>query len=190
MTRHRAYIGMGSNLGDRKRTLDDAFSALSQMPQTILVARSSIYATEPIDPNGEQQDYYNAVAAVDTALEPDALLSEMHSIEQQAGRTREAGVRNTARTLDLDLLVYDDRRIVETGLQVPHPRIADRAFVLVPLAEIAPDCEIPGLGRAGSLVDRVANQRIARVAGYESPPADAGAYASAGRRSPPPARDG
>lgn len=163
MTLHRAYIGMGSNLGDRERTLAGAFEALSGLRDSRLVSRSSIYVTEPIAPNGEQQDYYNAVAALDTELEPRPLLDEMHTIEHDAGRTRDPGVRNVARTLDLDLLLYDDRRIDEPGLTVPHPRIAERAFVLVPLAEIAPDCVIPGAGTATSLLPAVREQRIRKA---------------------------
>ena len=172
MTEHRAYIGIGSNLGDRDQTLGDAFDALDRIALTRVVARSSIYVTEPIAPTGEQQDYFNAVAALDTALAPKSLLDAMHAIEQNAGRTRQHAVRNTARTLDLDLLLYDDRTIDEPGLSVPHPRLADRAFVLVPLTEIAPACLIPGLGAARALLDRVAGQRIVRLPRRHSVPAD------------------
>ena len=163
MTLHRAYIGMGSNLGDREQTLADAFAALDRIADTHLVAQTSIYMSEPIAPTGEQQDYCNAVAALDTALEPKALLDAMQAIESAAGRTRDPALRNTARTLDLDLLLYDDIRIHEPGLTVPHPRIAERAFVLVPLSEIAPDVAVPGSGPVRALLDRVADQRIVRL---------------------------
>lgn len=164
MTLHRAYVGMGSNLGDRERTLDEAFAAFDRIPETRVAVRSSVYVTEPIEPSGEQQDYCNAVAALDTALEPRPLLDALHAIEAQAGRMRHPTLRNAARTLDLDLLLYDDRRIDEPGLSVPHPRLAERAFVLAPLAEIAPDCVVPGAGSARALLSRVADQRIVRLA--------------------------
>src|SRR5436190_133856 len=145
MTAHRVYIGMGSNLGDRSKILEEAFDSLARIPGTRLAARSSIYATEPIAPTGEQQDYYNAVAALDTSLEPTELLAELQRIEIAAGRTRDPLLRNTARTLDLDILLYDQRVIDEPGLHVPHPRLAERAFALMPLSEIAPGCAIPRL---------------------------------------------
>jgi 2-amino-4-hydroxy-6-hydroxymethyldihydropteridine diphosphokinase len=163
MTQHRAYVGMGSNLGERERTLDDAFNALGRISATRVAARSSMYVTAPIAPSGAQDDYCNAVAALDTALEPRTLLDALHAIEQEAGRTRQHGRRNMARTLDLDLLLYDDCTIDAPGLTVPHPRLAERAFVLVPLAEIAPDCVIPGLGPARVLLDRVVGQRIVQL---------------------------
>ena len=183
MTQRRAYVGMGSNLGDRERTLGDAFDALGRIADTRVAARSSIYVTEPIAPSGAQQDYYNAVAALDTALEPKPLLDAMHAIEEFAGRTRQHGARNTARTLDLDLLLYDERTIAEPGLSVPHPRLAERAFVLVPLAEIAPDCVIPGLGPARALLERVASQRISRLPTRGSDVGHAGALSASPRSS-------
>ena len=163
MTVHRAYSGIGSNLGERERTLDDAFAALDRVRNTRVAARSSVYVSAPIAPTGDQDDYYNAVAALDTALEPEALLLALQAIESGAGRTRQPGVRNTARTLDLDLLLYDDARIDQPGLTVPHPRLAQRAFVLLPLSEIAPDLHIAGLGPVSALLARVADQRIARL---------------------------
>ena len=163
MTVHRAYVGMGSNLGDREQTLYDAFAAFDRIPRTQLAARSSVYLTEPIAPSGEQQDYCNAVAALDTELEPRPLLDALHAIEAHAGRMRDPALRNTARTLDLDLLLFDDRRIDEPGLSVPHPRLTDRAFVVVPLAEIAPDCVIPDAGPVRLLLDRVRGQRISKL---------------------------
>ena len=163
MTQHRAYIGMGSNLGDRERALREALAALGALPGTRVAAASSIYVTEPIDPTGDQPDYYNAVAALDTALAPQTLLEGLQHIEQRAGRTREAGLRNTARTLDLDILLYDALTLDEPGLHVPHPRLADRAFVLQPLAEIAPDCVVPGAGPVAELLRHVGDQRIARL---------------------------
>ena len=150
-------------------TLDDAFTALDRIPDTRLAARSSIYVTEPIDATGLQQDYYNAVAAVDTSLAPHRLLEALQRIEAGAGRMRDPSLRNTARTLDLDILLYDQLELDEPGLHVPHPRIADRAFMLVPLAEIAPGCVIPGRGAVPELMDRVSGQRIIRLAASLAP---------------------
>ena len=166
---HRASIGMGSNLGDRAMTLVEAFAALDRIPETRLAARSSIYVTEPIDPTGRQQDYYNAVAAVDTSLAPQRLLEALQRIEAGAARMRDPSLRNTARTLDLDILLYDQLELDEPGLHVPHPRIAERAFVLVPLAEIAPGCLIPGHGAISGLLKRVSGQRIVRLAASLTP---------------------
>ena len=163
MIQHRAYVGIGSNLGDRERTLRDAFDALDALRQTRVAARSSIYVTAPVDPAGEQQDYYNAVAALDTGLAPHSLLAALQRIESDAGRMRQAGVRNTARTLDLDILLYDDLELDAPGLHIPHPRLEDRAFVLAPLAEIAPGCVTPRGRAVSALLARVADQRITRV---------------------------
>ena len=165
MTRHRAYIGMGSNLGDRERTLAEAFESLAALTDTHVAARSSIYVTVPLYPSGEQQDYYNAVAALDTALLPHPLLDALQQIEARAGRQRQPGVRNIARTLDLDILLYDQLQLDESGLHVPHPRLTDRAFALAPLAEVAPDCVVPGAGPVGPLLARLADQCIARLVG-------------------------
>ncbi len=154
-----AYIGLGSNLGASAATLDAAFDAIGRLPQTRLVARSSLYASAPVDAVGP--DFVNAVACVRTTLAPRALLAHLLGIESAHGRERSG--RNAPRTLDLDLLLYGSLRIDEPGLVVPHPRMQERAFVLAPLVEIAPQLEIPGLGRADALLLGVAGQRIARV---------------------------
>lgn len=160
---HRAYVGIGSNLGDRQDCLREAISAIKRLPGTSVVAESSIYVSAPVGAGEPQPDYFNAVVGLDTLLAPHALLEALQHIEQGAGRTRVAGLRNTARTLDLDILVIDDLIIDERGLHVPHPRLQDRAFVLLPLNEIAPDCVVPGLGPVRTLLPRVAGQRIARL---------------------------
>lgn len=160
---HRAYIGMGSNLGDRQGRLREAVSAMKRLPGTSVVAESSIYVSAPVGASEPQPDYFNAVVGIDTLLPPRALLEALQHIEHSAGRTRVAGLRNTARTLDLDILVIDDVIIDERGLHVPHPRLQDRAFVLLPLNEIAPDCVVPGLGPVRALLPRIAEQRIARL---------------------------
>ena len=130
-----AYVALGANLGDAAQTLCDALETLGRMAGIRLVTASSLYRTAPIDSSGP--DYLNAVAEVATTLTAPALLSALQSIETAAGRERP--YRNAPRTLDLDLLLYGDARIESSELTVPHPRMWARAFVLVPLKEIAPD---------------------------------------------------
>ena len=147
----RAYVGLGGNLGDVAATLAAAFDALAALPLTDLVARSSIYRS-PAWGITDQPAFLNAVAALDTALEPAALLAELLRIERAAGRERIGALRWGPRTLDLDLLLYADAVIDQPGLRVPHPHLHERAFVLLPLAEIAPDAIVPGRGRVADLV--------------------------------------
>ena len=154
-----AYIGIGGNLGDVHAALQDAFAALSALRDTRLVARSSTYRTAPI--NGPGPDYLNAVAELATGLAPHALLAQLHAIEQQHGRER--GLRNAPRTLDLDLLLYGDEHIDTPTLSVPHPRLHLRAFVLVPLAELAPGLVVPGRGAVAQLLHGVADQLIDKL---------------------------
>ncbi len=148
-----AYVGLGANLGDAVRALQSAFSALDQIPATRLRAVSSLYSTQPLASSGP--DYINAVAELTTALPAPELLAYMQAIEQRAGRERP--YRNAPRTLDLDLLLYGSARIDSPTLCVPHPRMGQRAFVLHPLAEIA-----PGLVTQAQL-DAVADQAIVRI---------------------------
>lgn len=129
-------IGLGANLGDAKQTLSWAVKALAQLPQTQLLAVSSLYSTKPIDSSGP--DYLNAVALVSTQQAPLAFLQALQTIELQAGRERP--YRNAPRTLDLDIELWGDWQSSDAVLTVPHPRMWERAFVLVPLAEIAPQC--------------------------------------------------
>ena len=154
-----AFIALGANLGDARAALDAAFVALATLPETRLRAASSIYRSAPIDSSGP--DYLNAVALLDTALTADALLAELQRIE--AGHGRERPYRNAPRTLDLDLLLYGDERIATPALTVPQPRLHERAFVLLPLAEVAPERVVPGRGRVDALVAGVAGQRIDRL---------------------------
>ena len=151
---NRAYIGLGGNLGSVAATLASAFLALDALPQSRLFARSSIYRS-PAWGMTDQPDFLNAVAALDTALEAPALLAELLRIERAAGRERAGAVRWGPRTLDLDLLLYADAMIDQPGLRVPHPHLHERAFVLLPLAEIAPDAIVPGRGRVADLVAAV-----------------------------------
>nr|VFJ61889.1 MAG: 2-amino-4-hydroxy-6-hydroxymethyldihydropteridinediphosphokinase [Candidatus Kentron sp. FW]VFJ66447.1 MAG: 2-amino-4-hydroxy-6-hydroxymethyldihydropteridinediphosphokinase [Candidatus Kentron sp. FW] len=158
---NKAYIGVGANLGDPITTARSALAALASLPGTTLLSRSMLYLSPPLGPV-RQPDFINAVAAIRTPLAPLALLSRLQSIEHRYGRVRN-GVRWGPRTLDLDLLLYGDLRINEDTLTVPHPGLCQRAFVLYPLYEIAPDLEIPGHGPLVRLLEAVAGQHI-RVA--------------------------
>jgi 2-amino-4-hydroxy-6-hydroxymethyldihydropteridine diphosphokinase len=155
-----AYIALGANLGDTRAALDAAFVAIAGLPGTTLSAASSLYRTVPIDADGP--DYLNAVVQVQTDLAPQALLAALHAIESSLGRERP--FHNAPRTLDLDLLLHGARRIATPALTLPHPRLHERAFVLRPLAEIAPRCVVPGAGVVSELLERVANQRVDKLA--------------------------
>ncbi|MFD2367010.1 2-amino-4-hydroxy-6-hydroxymethyldihydropteridine diphosphokinase [Pseudoduganella sp. GCM10020061] len=155
-----AYIGIGANLGDARANVEDALERIARMPHTMLKARSSLYRTAPIDSSGD--DYINAVACVDTALDAHGLLDALQAIELAHGRERP--YRNAPRTLDLDVLLYGDAIIDSARLQVPHPRMTARAFVLAPLLEIAPQADIPGAGPAAAFLAGVAGQAIERLA--------------------------
>ena len=138
-----AYVGFGSNLDDPAAQIARAIDALEALPDTSLRAVSSFYRNPPMGPQ-DQPDYVNAVVSIDTGLAPRALLDALQAIERAQGRERGAQ-RWGPRTIDLDLLVYGDEVLSEDHLKVPHPGLAERAFVLVPLAEIAPQLAIPAL---------------------------------------------
>ena len=140
----RAYVGLGANLGDRERTLHGAVEALGAEEGIEVVAVSTLRETEPVGV-GEQPRFLNGVVALETALSARALLDSLLAVERRFGRVRVAG-EHAPRTLDLDLLLYDDEEIDEPGLTVPHPFLLERAFVLEPLAELVPELEIPGNG--------------------------------------------
>jgi len=156
-----AFVGLGSNLAHPRRQLARAIVALRRLPRSRVVAVSPNYVTAPIGVNGVQPDYLNAVAMLDTALAPRALLSRLNAIERRARRKR--GARNAARTLDLDLLLFAGRRIDVAQLAVPHPRMQERAFVLRPLLDIAPSARIPGYGLARRHLPAVRTQRVTRT---------------------------
>ena len=154
-----AFIGLGANLGDRARQIERACGDIAALPTTALVARSSLYASAPLNaPGGE---YLNAVAHVRTALAPLELLRTLQAIESRHGRLRPFA--GAPRTLDLDLLLYGDIVLASDELTLPHPRLHERAFVLVPLAEIAPDLSVPGQGRVADLCLAVSTQRVAKL---------------------------
>lgn len=138
-----AYIGLGSNLGDRSKNLSGAIERLSRIGT--IAAVSAIYETKPWGVDGYQPRYLNQVAAVNTALDPLEVVAELLGIEHSLGRTRQE--KNASRTLDLDLLLHGESVVDASGVSVPHPRLHERAFVLVPLAEIAPDVIHPVLNR-------------------------------------------
>ncbi len=146
MTRVRACVGLGGNVGEVARTLADAIAALDRLPDTRLLHASRLYRT-PAWGRRDQPDFLNAAVALDTGLGARELLAALLALEQRFGRERGAGEdRWGPRRLDLDLLLYGEAVIDVPGLQVPHPHLHERAFALVPLAEIAPDAVIPGRG--------------------------------------------
>ena len=149
----RAYVGLGANLGDRERTLRIAVERLDDVDGIRVHAVSSLTETEPVGVV-EQPHFLNGVVALDTELPPRALLEAMLEVERELGRVRD-GERWGPRTVDLDLLVYGDLVIDEPGLRVPHPRLQERRFALEPLAQLAPDLVIPGLGSVSALLDHL-----------------------------------
>ena len=155
-----AFIALGANLGEVRDSLDAAFEAIARLPGTRLSAASSLYRSAPVDARGP--DFLNAVVRVRTRLAPLALLDALQAIEHRLGRERP--YRNAPRTLDLDLLLYGDAVSADPRLTIPHPRLARRAFVLLPLAEIDPGLQIPGHGSVGALLPGVADQPIVRLA--------------------------
>lgn len=152
MRRVGAWIGLGSNLDDPPVRLERALAAIDRLPGTRRVATSPFYRTPPVGPQ-DQPDFCNAVAGIETELEPLPLLDALQAIETAEGRRR--GRRWGPRTLDLDILLYGDCRIDEPRLRVPHPYLHERAFVLIPLAAVAPDAVVPGRGRAAALAAAV-----------------------------------
>jgi 2-amino-4-hydroxy-6-hydroxymethyldihydropteridine diphosphokinase len=155
---------MGSNLAHPRRQLARAAVAIARLPRMRVIAISPNYASAPLGTETPQPDYVNAVVAVRTALGPRALLSALHAIERRQRRRRDfKAQRNAPRTLDLDWLLYGRRRIRLPGLTVPHPRMHERAFVLRPLADVAPGTTIPGRGLARRYLRSVREQRIVRT---------------------------
>ncbi|MBE2295759.1 MAG: 2-amino-4-hydroxy-6-hydroxymethyldihydropteridine diphosphokinase [Phycisphaerales bacterium] len=157
----RAYIGIGSNLEYPETQLRQAFRALAQLPASRCVACSPLYRSEAVGGPPGQPDYLNAAAAVDTTLSPEALLTALQTIETAQGRVRT--VRWGPRTLDLDLLLYDQLVLDGSRLILPHPRLHQRAFVVYPLYDIAPDLEIPGQGLLSELLKKFPQPALVRL---------------------------
>lgn len=157
-----AWVGLGANLGDAAATVHAAIAALDGLPSTTLLQASRLYAT-PAWGNEDQPPFVNAVAAVRTTLAPQPLLAALLALETQSGRVRDPAVHWGPRVLDLDLLLYGDQQVDLPALKLPHPYLHERAFVLVPLAEIAADLAIPGQGRVRDAVMRVDASGIAPI---------------------------
>jgi 2-amino-4-hydroxy-6-hydroxymethyldihydropteridine diphosphokinase len=153
------YVGLGANLGDTQMALAGAWSELQQLPGTSDHRCSSWFRSAPVDATGP--DYLNAVACFSTSMSPHALLSELQRIELLYGRER--GWRNAPRTLDLDLLLHGQATLGSPALTIPHPRLHERAFVLLPLAELDPKLFVPGRGPVSELLPAVSTQRIERL---------------------------
>ncbi len=155
------FVGLGSNLEGPEAQVVSAFAEIASLPGVAVYRRSSLYRTAPVGYTA-QPDFINAVAALRTALTPLALLEALRAVERSHGRRRE--FRNGPRTLDLDILIYGELRLQSDQLVVPHPRAHQRAFVLLPLLEIAPDCVIPGLGPARDWLSMCDTRSAHRVA--------------------------
>ena len=157
-----AYVALGSNLDDPPAQVARAFTALDGLQGSRVVVRSSLYRSRPFGPVA-QPDFVNAVAGMLTTLDAATMLAELKALEERLGRERPV-VRWGPRRIDLDLLVHGTTRIDEPQIQVPHPGIAERAFVLAPLAEVAPDLDVPGAGRVRTLAARIDSAGLSRMA--------------------------
>ena len=156
-----AYIGVGSNVEGPRAQVLKAIEALRAVPQTRVVLVSPLYGTKPFGPV-EQPDFVNAVAGLLTQLDAHALLQQLRAIETRLGRPA-VHEKWGPRVIDLDLLVHGRERIAEADLTVPHPGIVERNFVLYPLADIAPELDVPGLGRVAGLKERVGSEGVHRL---------------------------
>ena len=165
MTAVTAFIGLGANLDRPTEQVRAGLQALDELRETRLAAVSSLYRTAPVG-YLEQPDFINAVARLETALTARTLLEALLGIEREQGRVR--AFANAPRTLDLDLLLYGDTVVSEPGLTIPHPRMHERAFVMVPLAEIAPDALVPGRGHARDLVRTLDTASVVKLEAAES----------------------
>ena len=139
----RVYLGLGGNLGDRRANLEAALRGLERFPATRLLAVSGLYETPPVGGPGGQQNYYNAACGVETLLTPKEFLAAIHALERELGRNRPGEIRWGPRIIDIDILLWGALILDEEDLIIPHPRLAERAFALVPLAEIAPGAAHP-----------------------------------------------
>lgn len=158
-TQVSCFIGIGANLGDAEDNVRHAIARIEKLPGTSLTGQSSLFRTAPVDAGGD--DYINAVAKIETSFAPLDLLQALRDIEHDMGRERP--FRNAPRTLDLDILLYGSQTISSESLTVPHPRMTQRAFVLIPLLQIDPFITIPGQGPAHAFVPAVAGQAIQKI---------------------------
>jgi 2-amino-4-hydroxy-6-hydroxymethyldihydropteridine diphosphokinase len=156
-----AYVGLGANLGDPGRQVEQALHELDGIPHTRVVKTSSLYSSAPVG-YANQPPFVNAVAEIETGLEAPQLLQALQAIEARHGRRR--SFANAPRTLDLDLLLFGHATVETAGLAIPHPRMHERAFVLKPLLEIAPEAVIPGRGAAQALLRECEGQSVERIA--------------------------
>ena len=159
----RCFVALGANLGDPVATVSAAIDALRQLPDSRFVAASSLYRTAPVGLK-HQPDFINAVVELVAVLPAPTLLDRLFAIEARFGRQR--SVRNAPRTLDLDLLLYGDELSADPVLTLPHPRLHERAFVLAPLAELAPQLLSPGRGAVSDLLARCAGQKIEKLVAH------------------------
>ena len=153
-----AYVALGANLGEPLKALPEVIDVIGAVEGIKVTGRSRFYSTAPIDSSGP--DYTNAVIRIETTIEPEALLQTLLAIEKDFGRQRPVGIHNAPRTMDLDLLLYGDVEMASQTLILPHPRMHERAFVLVPLADIDETVEIARKGRVKDLLPTVADQMI------------------------------
>lgn len=157
-----AYVGLGSNLDDPARQVEQGFAALARLPATLLVSRSKRYRSRPLGPQ-EQPDFINAVAGLLTQLDADYLLVELKKLEVELGRAQPV-LRWGPRRIDFDLLVHGTEIRTDSALTLPHPGVALRNWVLYPLSDIAPSLQVPGLGRAASLAHALGNEGLETLA--------------------------
>jgi 2-amino-4-hydroxy-6-hydroxymethyldihydropteridine diphosphokinase len=156
----RAVISIGSNVGERRVNLQGAIDSLADTPEVWVTAVSSVYETKPVEAPEGSKDFLNAIVLLDTTLSARTLLDRALAVEAAYGRER-TGERNEPRTLDVDLIVVGDRRADEDDLSLPHPRAAERAFVLVPWHELEPQAEIPGAGPVSELLEKTGREGVA-----------------------------
>jgi 2-amino-4-hydroxy-6-hydroxymethyldihydropteridine diphosphokinase len=158
----RAVLSLGANLGERLPSLQGAVNALADTPDVWLTGVSPIYETEPVDAPAGSETFLNAVVLLDTTLAASRLLDRAQAIEDAFGRDRSTDVRNAPRTLDVDVIVVGDRRRNDEVMQLPHPRAAERAFVLQPWYDIEPDAEIPDAGPVAELLEKTDRSGLKR----------------------------
>ncbi|MCW2857094.1 MAG: folK [Marmoricola sp.] len=156
----RVVVSLGSNLGDRMYALQGAVDALSDTPEVWVTGISPVYETEPVDAPAGSETFLNAVVLLDTTLSARTLLDRAHAVEAAYGRER--GEPNAPRTLDVDLIVVGDRHADDESLKLPHPRAAERAFVLIPWNDLEPDAEIPGYGLVAELLEKTGRDGVVR----------------------------